>query len=137
MNTKNWEKDNGAMFPAYLMFIEEAMVKFPDLLWNNLETIQNILSIVLIENQQDQLFFTFANKVVLFWDLAALHNSNLLNTLLRISFRAIIESQNDTANKENNTPVVRGSLGKNVLLFWCLCIVKFTFESFVQEVTIF
>lgn len=137
MNLKNWEKDNGAMFPAYLMFIEELIIKQPDLLWSNLEIIQNIMSVVLIDNQQDQLFFTLASKIVIFFDLKLLQDSRLLNTMLQLILRAIFESQNNIVNKENNKPQVRGSLGKNVLLFWSLCIVKFTFEGFLQEVTLY
>jgi len=134
MNLKNWEKDNLAMFPAYLMFIEEIIVKQPDLLWNNLQTIQGILSAVLIENQQDLLFFTFVNKVAIFFDLQPLRESGLLNAILQIILKAICETQTDINNKENNKPTIRGSLGKSVLLFWSLCIAKFSFEEFIQDV---
>lgn len=136
MKLNNWDKSNASMFPAYLMFIEELVVKNNDLLWSNLDSIKNIMSIVLIDNQQDQLFFNLANKIVLEIDLKLLRDSQLLGSMLQIILRAIFESQNEIANKENNKPsVVRGSLGKNVLLFWSLCIVKFTIDEFLQDVS--
>jgi len=136
MNIKNWEKDNMEMFPAYLMFIEELVAKQPDFLWTNLEPIQNILYVILVDHQQDQLFFNFVNKVVLFSDLKILRDSGLLNTILQIIIKAIAESQKDVANKENKVGV-RASLAKSVLVFWSLCIVKFTFEEFLQDVIYF
>lgn len=135
MKINNWDKSNASMFPAYLMFIEELVVKNNDLLWQNLDSIKNIMIAVLVDNQQDQLFFNLANKIVLEFDLKLLRDSQLLGSMLQIILRAIIDSQNEIANKENNKPSVRGSLGKNVLLFWSLCIVKFTIEEFLQDVT--
>lgn len=122
------------MFPAYLMFLEELTLKQPELLWSNLNTIKNILSVVLVENQQDQIFFNFVNKVVIFFDLKTLRDSALLNAILQITLQAIFDSQNSSTNKENNK-TVRGSLSRNVLVFWCLCIAKFTFEEFLQDVS--
>ncbi len=124
------------MFPAYLMFIEEIIIKQPDLLWSNLQTIQGILTSVLIENQQDLLFFTFVNKLVIYNDLKNLRDSGLLNVVLQIILKAIFDTQTDMNNKENNKPVIRGALGKSILLFWSLCISKFSFEEFVQDVSI-
>ncbi len=138
MNLKNWEKDNAAMFPAYMMFIEELVVKQPDLLWNNMESIQNILIALLIDHQQDQLFFNLANKIVLVFDLKTLVQSGLIVNLLRIVAKAISDlgnnSNNTIINKENKKDNVKGVLAKNIILFWSLCIVSFTFEEFLPLV---
>jgi len=135
MNIKNWVKDNIEMFPAYMMFIEELVVKQPDFLWNNIESIQNILFALLVDHQQDQLFFNFVNRMVLLLDLQPLRESGFLFTVLVIQLKAIIAAQNQAKNE--NKVTVRATLGKNILVFWSLCIVKFTFEEFLQDVRSF
>jgi hypothetical protein len=133
MNVNNWGKDMIPLFPAYIMFVEEFINKDIGFLGQHLDSFHKILQ-VMVEADNEDLFFSLANKIVTGADLQALRQSGLMNTILNVIFVIFEKSRNTNGNKENNKLGLNNSVTKGALVLTGLLITKFSFEEFMNDV---
>lgn len=135
MSGNNWGKENAQMFPAYLMFIEEFINKDINILADYNQNIQFILDTVL-QNKYEDLFFSLSTNIVLKLSYSDLKNSGFLSTILVAILNAIGDPSNINPNKGQDKLGIRGNLVKGIIMFFALCMVTFTYEAFIQDVSI-
>ena len=133
MDLNNWKKDMSSFYPAYMMFIEEFIAADISMLGEYMQNIQSILQTVL-ESGQDPQFFSLANRVVVLADLKALRESGLLSTIMIAILKALYACINSEETKTAGKLIIRSSLARGAILFFSLCITKFSFEEFIQDV---